>query len=131
MSPYSSIPHDRTDAYKFSGFVASPPPVGNATFTFYSSRIYPCLCPPSFPTPNFLTMTCPHLSSGLVPDVGKLPSSSVSPFYSFCLCPPCSIIFLGSIIAMKPEVPLVFRCFLLSFWNHHLHLKLLSQDSTN
>ena len=32
---YASVPHDRTDAYKastFSGFVASPPPVG--TFSF-------------------------------------------------------------------------------------------------
>ena len=37
MYKYSSVTHDRTDAYKasaFSGFVASPPPVGNVTFYF-------------------------------------------------------------------------------------------------
>ena len=37
MSPSSSLPHDLTDAYKasiFSGFMASPPPVGNNTLSF-------------------------------------------------------------------------------------------------
>ena len=37
MPSYSSVPHGGTDAYKpsiFSGFVASPPRVGNITFSF-------------------------------------------------------------------------------------------------
>ena len=38
VMPYSSsVPHDLTDAYKvsiFSGFVESPPLVGNTTFSF-------------------------------------------------------------------------------------------------
>ena len=37
MLSSSYIPHDRTDAYKasvFTGFVASPPPVGNTAFSF-------------------------------------------------------------------------------------------------
>ena len=38
MLPYSSVPHDRTDAYKaykFSGFVDSHPPDGNTSFLFF------------------------------------------------------------------------------------------------
>ena len=37
MLPSYSLPHDRTDEYTapiFSGFMASPPPVGNNTFPF-------------------------------------------------------------------------------------------------
>ena len=84
MSSYSSIPHDLTDAYKasiFSRFVVSPPPVGNATFLFFSSPFTPCLYPPSFLPPQFWTVTYPHLSTGLGSDVGGLTSSSVPPCY--------------------------------------------------
>ena len=51
-------------------------------YLFYSSRFPPQLCLPSCPTPIFWTVTCPHLSAGLVSDVGGLMSSSVPPYYS-------------------------------------------------
>ena len=47
MSPYSSVPHACTDAYKasiFSGFVASHPPVGNVTFCFFFHLIFLPVC---------------------------------------------------------------------------------------
>ena len=54
---------------------------------FLSSSFLPHLFPLSCLSPKFLTVTCPYLSSSLVSDVGWLPSSSVPPLYSYCICP--------------------------------------------
>ena len=82
MVSSSSVPHDRTDAYKasiFSGFVASPPPVGSTTFSFLLL---------SFPSPYVSvlftslvkwTVTFLHLCAGLESDIVGLPYSSVPP----------------------------------------------------
>ena len=111
MSYYSSVPHECTDSYKLSvfyGVVTLPTPVGNAIFLFFSSTFPACLCPPSCLPPQFFTATCPHLSAGLGYDVRVLPYSSVTSCYSYCLYPSCYLIFLGLILSIKMEVPLMF-----------------------
>ena len=82
--------------------------LGIPLFLFFSSTFPPCLCPLSGRPLNFLTVTCSHLSAGLGYDVGGLPSSSVPPYYSYCLCPSCSLFFLGLQMEMKLEFPLMF-----------------------
>ena len=72
---------------------------------FSSSRFPPQLCPPYRLPPNFLTVTCLHLSSGMGYDVGGLPYSSVPPCYSYCFCPSCSLVFFVLRMEMKLEVP--------------------------
>ena len=38
-------------------------------------------------------VACPHLSAGLLFDVGELPPSSVPPCFPWCLWPPCYFFF--------------------------------------
>ena len=75
---------------------------------FFSSYFPPRMCPLSCLPTQFWTVTCPHLSAGLVSDVVGLMSSSVPPYYSKCLFPSCYLFLIGLILAMKLEFPLVF-----------------------
>ena len=82
--------------------------LGIPLFLFFSSPSLPCLCLPSCLLLKFWTVTYPYLSSVLGSDIGGLPSSSVPSWYSYFLCPLCSIVLLGLILEIKLEVSLIF-----------------------
>ena len=67
-----------------------------------------CMCPLYFLPPKFWTVTWPNLSVVLGSDVGGSPSSSVTPWYTYCLCTSCYLVLLGLRLAMELEVPLMF-----------------------
>ena len=81
---------------------------GIPLYLFSSSRFPPQLCLPSCLPSQFWTVTCLHLSAGMVSHVGGLPSSSVLSYYSYRFCPSCSRVFLRLRTAIKLEVPLMF-----------------------
>ena len=135
MSSPFSLPHDRMDAYKasiISGFVASPPLVGNTTFSFILLSFY---------SPSVSTV----LPSSLILD-----SDMTAPqCWPVIWCWWIAVFFSSTLIFLLP-LSLMLYCFpwietgnengitsdvlgasLAFLWNHNLEPKLLSQDSTN